>query len=171
MDKPCFKAADKGELFRRLAQRYPALAVDGLELTATFSAVGKAVDDVMEQDLRDFGLSEGRFYVLSYLFSEELLGRPAPAPSDIADNLGVTRATITGLLDGLEREGYLERFHDSRDRRALSIGLNEKARDFMDNFVPLAVGSAGRTLAGLDPSEQATLLRLLAKLGPGLPTP
>jgi DNA-binding MarR family transcriptional regulator len=164
MEKPQCIAPHKRDLFRKLAERHPNLDLGGLEITATLKSVGKDIEEMMEQRLREFGLSEGRFFVLVYLFSEELFGHDAPGPSDIAENLGVTRATITGLLDGLEREGYVERYHDNRDRRALTIALTGKARQFMDDFIPDAAGCADYALDALTPDERKTLMALLGKL-------
>jgi DNA-binding MarR family transcriptional regulator len=164
METPQCIAPNKKDLFRKLAQRHPNLDLGGLELSATLKSVGKDIEESMELSLRDYGLSEGRFFVLVYLFSEELLGHDAPSPSDIAENLLVTRATITGLLDGLERDGYLERYHDNRDRRALTIYLTDKARQFMDSFIPEAASCANCALEVLNPDEQKTLMTLLTKL-------
>ena len=164
MDKPDCIAPHKRELFRKLAERHPNLDLRGLEVTATLKATCKSFDGMMENQLQEFGLSEGRFFVLVYLFSEELFQHDMPGPSDIADNLGVTRATITGLLDGLERDGYVERYQDNRDRRALKISLTDKARRFMDDFIPSAAEAANSALNALDPEEQATFKLLLGKL-------
>jgi DNA-binding MarR family transcriptional regulator len=35
------------------------------------------------------------------------------APHELAKRAGVTRATVTGLLDGLERDGFLSRHCDN----------------------------------------------------------
>jgi DNA-binding MarR family transcriptional regulator len=46
----------------------------------------------------------------------------------LAEQAGVTRATITGLLDGLAREELIERRSDSTDRRARQIVLTSKGK-------------------------------------------
>ncbi|UUZ64604.1 hypothetical protein LP417_06450 [Polaromonas sp. P1-6] len=50
------------------------------------------------------------------------------APNVLGERAGVTRVTVTGLLDGLERETMTERQADARDRRALRIRLTRKGR-------------------------------------------
>ena len=108
-------------------------------------------------------MTEGKFYVLVYLFEEELLGHDAPSPSAIADHIGVTRGTITGLLDGLERDGYVERSDDPRDRRALTIKINNKARTFLDAFLPTTTSRLERFMP-LTKEERLLVIELLAKL-------
>lgn len=50
------------------------------------------------------------------------------AAKDLADRAGITRAMVTGLLDGLVRENLIERQADVDDRRALKIQLTSKGK-------------------------------------------
>ncbi len=154
----------KGELLKRVTQRYPSFDVEAVELAMLLKHVSEGISAEFEHQLGERGISEGKFYVIAYLHLEHLVGRDAPIPSAIAAHLGVTRATITGLLDGLERDGYIERRHSLTDRRSLVIGLTERAHEFMDEFIP-ASGCCMEVLSdALTASERATLRRLLAKV-------
>jgi len=46
--------------------------------------------------------------------------------SRIADNLGITPAAVSQMLDALVREGFVTRREDSRDRRMKQIELTDK---------------------------------------------
>jgi DNA-binding MarR family transcriptional regulator len=163
-ETPFLKVPLKGELLKKTAQRFPELESSAIEAITMLQAVSTGVKAQMNCTLEGYGLSEGRFYVLCYLFTEELMEHNAPGPSDIAEHLGVTRATITGLLDGLERDGFLERLHHSRDRRALTIQMTDKGRQTLDEFMPTAVRHANAVMAVLDESERETLIGLLGKV-------
>ena len=69
-----------------------------------------------------FGLTHGQFFMLVALFEEESL-----LPSQLAEKTALDRPTTTGLLDRLERDGWIERRPDSNDRRTLRIHLSPKA--------------------------------------------
>lgn len=69
-----------------------------------------------------FGLTHGQFFMLVAIFEEESL-----FPSQLAAKTALDRPTTTGLLGRLERDGWIERRHDSNDRRALRIHLSPKA--------------------------------------------
>ncbi len=154
----------KGELLKRVTQRYPSFDVEAVELAMLLKHVSEGISAEFESQLAERRISEGKFYVIAYLHLEHLVGRDAPIPSAIAAHLGVTRATVTGLLDGLERDGYIERRHSLTDRRSLVIGLTERAQAFMDEFIP-ASGCCMDTLTdALTGPERATLRRLLAKV-------
>src|SRR5947209_4761041 len=58
-------------------------------------------------------------------------GRNARTPGRVAEALGVSRTTVTGLLDRLESEGLLTRAIDPQDRRCLILHLTSKGRDLV----------------------------------------
>ncbi|WP_228560052.1 MULTISPECIES: MarR family winged helix-turn-helix transcriptional regulator [Myxococcus] len=92
----------------------------------------------------------------------------SPAPNELAQRAGVTRATVTGLLDGLEREALIERRADSQDRRALRIRLTRKGkRAAKQVFDP-----HGRWIASLygnlSAAERGQLAALLGKIAGNL---
>jgi len=161
---PFPKLPPKAEVLREIAQRYPEVEEDAMEVLINLQRVSAAGQCSTGQFLEPYGLSDGKFYVLCSLFTEEIMGRPEPSPSEIAGHLGVTRATITGLLDGLERDGYLERRHDSRDRRALTIHMTGKTRRFLDEFIPDHSRRINAVMANLSTDERRQLIGLLSKI-------
>ena len=55
-------------------------------------------------------------------------GLNAHTPGRVADALGVSRTTVTGLLDRLEGEGLITRAIDPHDRRCFVLHLTEKGQ-------------------------------------------
>jgi DNA-binding MarR family transcriptional regulator len=47
----------------------------------------------------------------------------AMSPSELGERLIVTRATVTGLLDSLERRGFVKRSTNPADRRSLMVEI------------------------------------------------
>jgi DNA-binding MarR family transcriptional regulator len=161
--QPC----SKGEVLQKLAVRYPKLDPVAMHIISHVQSISRLVSAGISGQLVDYGLSEGKFYVLGYLLSEETLQHSDPSPSDIADNLGVTRGTITGLLDGLERDDYIVRIDDPHDRRAIRIRMTDKARQFIDDFLNSSALTSGQTLP-LSEEEKRTLLALLDRIDAAL---
>ena len=52
-----------------------------------------------------------------------LRDRGAMSPSELGERLIVTRATVTGVVDSLERRGFVRRSPDPVDRRRLVIEI------------------------------------------------
>lgn len=107
----------------------PSLTFGTHVAVRTLSSV---VDDAVEGFLAKFNISSGRFLILMVLeFNTEGL-----KPSQIANNLGITQATVTGLIDGLRDSGLVDRKEHHMDRRACVITLTESGLDFIRTVRP-----------------------------------
>lgn len=53
----------------------------------------------------------------------QLRDHGAMSPSELGDRLIVTRATVTGLVDSLERRGFVRRSANPADRRSLLVEI------------------------------------------------
>ncbi len=97
-----------------------------LATEAVMNAVRTAdlVFDRIGRLLRPLGVSSAGGLVLGLLRDHGTM-----SPSEIGDRLIVTRATVTGLLDSLERRGYVRRVPNPRDRRSLRVELTDSGQD------------------------------------------
>ncbi|MGR2660674.1 MarR family winged helix-turn-helix transcriptional regulator [Chromobacterium haemolyticum] len=145
----------------------------GEEVSQTHAGLGLLLlwlsDDVLgavNTDLRTLDVTESKLNVLM-LFSLQERGwwRNGPlTPSAIADYLGVTRSTVTGQLDWLERRGLLQRQLRDEDRRSLELSLTEAGRELLRQALPGFWRACQRLTEALDESECAVLWSLLAKV-------
>ncbi|MEI4928814.1 MarR family transcriptional regulator [Aeromonas caviae] len=118
-----------------------------------------AIDQACAARLAPHRLSEGKF-VLLFLLRDLPEGL---APHELADKAGVTRATITGLLDGLQRDGLLARHSDSQDRRKISVRLTEQGQALAQHLLDEHSQWIGSLFAGFDQAERETLSALLKR--------
>lgn len=107
------------------------------------------------------GLSQSRFGVLFQLARAAAEGL---TPSELAERVGVPRATMTGLLDSLQAEGLVQRIPSARDRRSLSVQLTPRGQEFVEREVPSHCGRMSEMMSALDEAERALLDRVLDKL-------
>ena len=138
------------------AQRRKLPDVDGIRLCFQTLSLASRIDRDCATLLAPHGLSEGRF-VLLFLLDAAADGL---APNILAEKAGVTRATITGLLDGLEREELIARHADASDRRALRIRLTLKGK----RVARTVFEQHGRWIAGLFGNLSASQRRQLGSL-------
>ena len=121
-----------------------------------------------EAFLNEHNMSPGRFTVMMLLY-DKIGGKPVPqTPADLAEKAGVTRATITGLVDTLERDGLVTREHDSGDRRMMLVHLTPKGHSALREILPGHFKQMATQMAALNEHERKTLVRLLNKIA-GLP--
>lgn len=126
--------------------------------------VSKLMLGAFAQAFGAYGLSPGRYSVLMALDVE----RPSLAPSEIADRLGVTRATVTGLIDGLVRDGLTTYALDSADRRRKAIALTPRGEALIDRVVPAIFERMAGLVAPLSAEERGMAVRVLGKVEAGL---
>lgn len=154
----------------QLAQKYHALLeeaqrrgmpdVEGIRLCFQTLSLAAGIDRDCAALLAPHGLSEGRF-VLLFLLDTAPDGL---APNTLAERAGVTRATITGLLDGLERERLVARHAEANDRRALRIRLTPAGKQVAQAVFEQHSHWIAGLYGGLSSTERKQLLGLLDKV-------
>lgn len=158
------------EAFRAVARHYPEMYSE-LDLTAIEACyfllrTGSDLLTAFEANLSRHGISQGRFVVLLLLLRS--LGERTE-PSKLAAQAGVTRATMTRLLDGLVRDGYVERGHDHGDRRVISALLTTRGRRILERIFPDYHRRVALLMKELSEAERGLLIRLLTKVSAGIP--
>ncbi|AZV93268.1 MarR family transcriptional regulator [Pseudomonas sp. S 311-6] len=142
------------------AQRRQLPDIDSIRLCFQTLSLAGAIDRDCAALLAPHELSEGRFILLFLLDAVDA----GLAPNALAEQAGVTRATVTGLLDGLERAALIERHADTRDRRALRIRLTQKGK----TLAQTVFRQHGQWIAGLfghlSATERTQLATLLEKV-------
>ncbi|MDO4724838.1 MAG: MarR family transcriptional regulator [Comamonadaceae bacterium] len=143
------------------AQQRDLADVQGMRLCFELLSLCSAIDRDCAARLAPHGLSEGRFVLLFLLDAAE---GAALAPNALAEQAGISRATVTGLLDGLERAGLIERQPDAHDRRALRIVLTPKGRRTARKVTTQHSQWIAQLFAALSSAERGQLQRLLGKV-------
>jgi len=82
--------------------------------------------------------------------------------SVIASRLLVTTASMTSLLDTLERRGFVERRSHPGDRRKILVELTPSGSAVVEKMLPVIHGAQRRAMEGLDQDQRETLVDLLA---------
>ncbi len=151
-------------LMKQTAARGTDTAAAGLGLLLLWLS-----DDVEQRAnaaLADYGLTESKLDVLMIfgLAERGLLGEQAVTPSYIADYFGVTRSTVTGLLDWLEKRALLTRALNQDDRRSISLTLTDEGRRLLERALPAFWRMCASLVDGLDAQDRQALQGILAKI-------
>lgn len=119
--------------------------------------IARMVLRIMDEHSAKLGISQTKLAVLIYLSNEPEL---CASPSSLAKYCGVSRAAMTGLLDGLEQEGYVERDDHPWDRRALMVKLTQKGQQFLDGIASQDQYQLAELMGALDEVERKQLIEL-----------
>lgn len=135
---------------------------DTVNMRACFEllALAGAIDKDCATRLAPFRLSEGKF-VLLFLLHDQPDGL---SPHELAERAGVTRATITGLLDGLERDGFVMRRTGLDDRRKIAVVLTEPGRKTARDLLKDHSAWIASLFAGFTASERQTFHALVRRI-------
>lgn len=96
--------------------------------------IPKIMKSIQFTTLKDFlglsiDLTLSQFYVLLAVFQDE--GCPM---SSVAKEMSLSPATMTGLVGRLEKRSFIRRQHDEADRRAVTVWLTDKGKQFIQDF-------------------------------------
>lgn len=152
------------ECLLEAAKEFPDLDPSASEAFLHLLRSGDEAARVVQGHLARHNISQGRFAVLMILLRRCGVGPSALGPAELADAVGVSRATMTGLIDTLERDGLVTREPDPRDRRMLSVGLTPKAQELLQAILPDHFKRMAWLMSPLSEEERQTLLQLLGKI-------
>jgi DNA-binding MarR family transcriptional regulator len=144
---------------------YPNMNPSAIKSCAELLRIGSLLLTAFETFLGGYGLSQGRFLTLIVMNRnpEDVI-----SPSFLADKVGVRRATMTGLLDRLEKDDMIKRLADHQDRRKIGIRLTSNGRRVLAEMLPDYYRSIAKIMAKLTEKERLELMSLLGKVNQGL---
>ena len=152
------------ECLLEAAKRFPDLDPSACEAFLHLLRAGVEVFHECEAYLAKHNLSQGRFTVLMQLL-DKMENRPVSrTPAELADLAGVARATMTGLIDTLERDGLVTRQPDPDDRRMMSVHLTPRGLETLHAVLPGHFQNMAKLMGPLSETERASLVRLLSKI-------
>src|SRR5258708_36072434 len=130
--EPIIKELPHYDVLLQESQQYPELDPSACLAWMHLLKTGDELLALNDQFLASQGVRPGRFNLLM------IAGHCAdpPSPAELADCTGVTRATVSGLLDGMERDGLVVRAVDSTDRRQIRGQLTKEGRQLLNRIRP-----------------------------------
>ncbi len=142
------------------AERFSDQDIAGVETCLVFLRASRDLYDYFDGYFARYGLSQGRFSLLVTLW----LSGGATSPGELAEMTFVSRATVTGHLDGLERAGLVTREAHTGDGRMLTGRLTRAGESLLERILPEHLRRVADLLAGLTEAERRQLTALSAKL-------
>jgi DNA-binding MarR family transcriptional regulator len=153
------------ECLLEAAEKFPGLDPGAFVAFLNLLRTGDEVFEAENDFLAGHHISHGRFMLLM------LLQRPCKepcTPASLAGESRVSRATMTGLIDTLEKDGLVVREADKNDRRTLHVRLTPEGKTFIKKIAPGYFRRVSAILEPLKETERKQLVRLLQKIQEGL---
>jgi MarR family transcriptional regulator, organic hydroperoxide resistance regulator len=113
----------------------------------------------LSQELAELNLTAAEINALA-----NLAGRGALNVRELSEQTGTRASTLTGVLDRLERRGFLTRELDAADRRSFRLPLTEAGRAAAGRVRAAVAALEGAALTGLSADQVAGFHAVVAAL-------
>jgi len=152
------------EIRRRLSEH----EAQGLGVLFALRATAQHVDNTIGEWMMGTVGSAARYQILMALWTTKGAGIPH---KDIVAAMSVTRATVSGLMSALEREGFVKSTVDREDRRKLIARLTVKGEAAIKKAFEANLARFRKLFASLSAAELTSLMVLLDRVRESLATP
>ncbi len=120
-------------LLAKLSERVPDIDFAAVKLSAQLMMLSQQTSQLFENHFAQWGLSQGRFAIMMLLFN---LSENDWTPAKLAEASNVSKATVTGLVNNLSRDGHVTRQQHPSDGRKTSLKLSESGRQLIQSMLP-----------------------------------
>lgn len=126
-----------------------------------FKRIHLDIEKEIHTKLSAYNLTKSQLDILNYLDQHP---DQMTCQKDLQNYLHVSNATINGLVNRLEQNGYIYRITNSEDKRMVSIHPTEKANQIKDLFLTTIYNLEQKTMAHIAPDKQEELVNLLEQM-------
>ena len=138
-------------------------------IIARIARIREAANLIVEKELQFRGLTgivPAHGSVLHFLFNQQ---EPVPIKS-LVQQTGRVKSTVTGIVNTLERHGYIFRQGCDQDARSVRIGLTDKGMALRKDFEEISGKLIGRVFGDMPETDRQRLMELLAVIEGNLRT-
>jgi len=120
-------------IFSSLPESGEKIDTADLEAAIMVFETSEKIQNALHLHFSRYGFTQARFIVLLTM----LAGKNGQySPLELAERIGVRPPTMTGILDGLVKEGFIERIADASDRRRVNLSLTPKGKKKITAAMP-----------------------------------
>ena len=129
------------------------------ELLVSLRKIMRAADLHSQKLMKESGLTAPQLLVMQAIEREG-----SPSTSTLARQISVSQATMTRIIDRLERAGLVRRQKSSMDKRVVNISLTEPGRKKLETAPEPLQGEFLREFRKLEAWEQQMLKSSLSRI-------
>lgn len=122
--------------------------------------VMRRVYDYYEKRLSPFGLTPPQYFVFNALWMGD-----GVTIGELGDRVSLDSSTLTGIIDRMEKSGYVERKPNPDDRRSALVFLAEKARELGPRILEFADELDATLRQPFSKKDMTTFERVLRAIG------
>ncbi|MFD1992365.1 MarR family winged helix-turn-helix transcriptional regulator [Paenibacillus nicotianae] len=118
--------------------------------------------DIVDNAIADYDITESKLDLLLLIQLHE--NSEKVTPSAIAERLNIRRASVTALLNSVEKKGWIIRESSLEDGRKIYVKLSATGTAFVQRILPVFWSACASLVEGLSEEEQQLLSKVIEKL-------
>jgi MarR family transcriptional regulator for hemolysin len=130
------------------------------ELGLVLFGTARAWRTKLDQRLRPLGLSQGKWRTLIHLSQ----GGNKVTQKELAERMGIEGATLAGLLDRLQDDGWIKRRDSAADRRCKTVHLQRRSKAVLDKIFNTAHDLRSELIEDIPQRDLETCIRVLTRI-------
>ena len=130
-----------------------------IEAMMTFRKVDKVMRTRENDMLREYGITTMQFGVLEVLYFKGEM-----SVLQLIHEMYTTPGNMTVIVRNTEREGYISRIRNMRDRRSYLISITDAGREVVKNLMPKYMEYVSELMSDFSREEKLTAIRLMNKI-------
>lgn len=113
----------------------------------------------LSTELNQGSISYAQFFLLGYLANEDFL-----TMTDISKKMGHSTAAATGLVDRLEKLGYVQRLHAADDRRKVMVQITRKGIELVSRLRNIIADSISQVMLAQESGDDEAVQPIYTQL-------
>ncbi|MEC5127266.1 MarR family transcriptional regulator [Verrucomicrobiales bacterium BCK34] len=113
----------------------------------------------LSKELNQGNISYAQFFLLGYLANEDYL-----TMTDISKKMGHSTAAATGLVDRLEKLGYVQRLHAADDRRKVMVQITRKGIELVSRLRNIIADSISQVMVAQENGDDEAIQPIYTQL-------
>ncbi len=113
----------------------------------------------LSKELNQGSISYAQFFLLGYLANEDFL-----TMTDISKKMGHSTAAATGLVDRLEKLGYVQRLHAADDRRKVMVQITRKGIELVSRLRNIIADSISQVMVAQESGDDEAIQPIYTQL-------
>ncbi|MCX7885237.1 MAG: MarR family transcriptional regulator [Caloramator sp.] len=127
-------------------------------LCFTTNKAAKKLAEAFNERLSKYGITRVQWTAMYYLLKYCRLSQ-----KELSEKMDIKESSMARLIDRLEKEGYVIRCRDTRDKRITFIELTEKGKDKIIGLLPEGEKMSSIACIGISNDELEVFERVLRK--------
>ncbi len=114
----------------------------------------------IDKHLKPYNIGSQQARIIGFIYEKQKQGH-VPCQKDVETWLGITGASVTSLLQGLEKKGFIQRTTKASDERTKELTLTPKGKELIDTFLAIFNETEKKIMQGMSEEQRANYLALL----------